>query len=155
MDDLRTANNEKVKIPLFIQKRQYQLRSYVLETIFPEVERTRKIASMKSNERKIFLTKMNSIVDECTCVCYIFSLKQFFREGTDAAIKAVDTFKEFNVDGFNIGNKRFEGRNNNVMEGQTLYEELLNNIKNAELKNLIERCEHYYEITERYKNVSI
>ncbi len=82
-----------MNVPIYIQRRQYQLRNYVLESLFPESDRNNRIKRMEKSARKDYVNKMNEIVNECTFVCYIFSLKQFFIEGSNAAKNAVDTLK--------------------------------------------------------------
>jgi len=151
----RFAPRKRINVPIYIQRRQYQLRNYVLESLFPESDRNNRIKRMEKSARKDYVNKMNEIVNECTFVCYIFFLKQFFIEGSNAAKNAVDTFKEFNVDGFNIGNKKFEGRNEAVLEGDNLYQELLNNITNEKLKSFIMKTAFFSEIINEYKNVPI
>ena len=47
-------------------------------------------------------------------------LDAFFRDGTTAAIKAVDVLKGMDVSGFSIGSSTFRGRNNEVMRGDRL-----------------------------------
>ena len=54
----------------------------------------------------------------------------------------------------NIGKKEYFERNDNVLEGDRLYDFLLDSIQSHELKKLISNSNYYSEIIDRYKNVS-
>jgi len=77
-----------------------------------------------------------------------------FLEGTKAASEAVDIFKKLGVPKMNIGKKEYFERNDNVLEGDRLYDFLLDSIQSHELKKLISNSNYYSEIIDRYKNVS-
>jgi hypothetical protein len=144
-----------MKIPIYIQRRQFSLRTYVYDSLFPS-DKTKVLFNKKTAEEKASIKKkMKNIVDECSYLCFIFSIKQLFMEGTKAAENAVDTFKELGIKEFSIGKKLFRGRNKNVLEGKMLYEKMVFSIKDPNLKKIIEQTNNFYEIINRYKDVSI
>jgi len=51
---------------------------------------------------------------------FVRVLDEFLRDGTDAAVAAVDTLSELGVEGFVIGRERFSGRNDAVTRGELL-----------------------------------
>jgi hypothetical protein len=65
-----------------------------------------------SNVKKIQLSAFLKLLDE------------FLRDGTEAAIHAVDAFASLDISGFRIGAQEFEGRNQSVMRGAKLSEAL-------------------------------
>jgi hypothetical protein len=126
----------------------------VNEKLFPNSELQILFKKKEKQEIKSIVKKVNDIVNECTFACTIFSFKQTFLEGTKAASEAVDTFKKLGIQKFNIGKKEYYERNDNVLEGDCLYYLLLESIQDQELKKIIKDARHFYEIIERYKNVS-
>jgi hypothetical protein len=144
-----------MSIPLFLRRRQISLRKYVNEKLFPNSEIRMLFKDKNKQEIKIIVNKVNDIVNECTFACTIFSFKQTFLEGTKAASEAVDTFKKLGIPKMNIGKKEYFERNENVLEGKSLYNILLSSIENKELKNLINNSKYFSDIISRYKNVPI
>ena len=71
-------------------------------------------------------------------VASLKSLDEFLRDGTEAAILSVDAFAELGVAGFRIGTEHFEGRNEAVMRGATLSQNLRRSIEDPELLGFIE-----------------
>ena len=51
---------------------------------------------------------------------FVRVLDEFLRDGTAAAVAAVDTLNELGVQGFTVGRERFAGRNDAVMRGERL-----------------------------------
>ena len=76
-------------------------------------------------------------VQTIQAVAFIFSVDQFFRDGTRAAAKAVDEFSSLDVTGFRIGNTTFSGRNENVMLGENLSTLLKNQLGNPRLVRIL------------------
>jgi uncharacterized protein YutD len=142
-------------IPLFLRRRQISLRKYVNEKLFPDSEIRMLFKDKNKQEIKKIVNKVNDIVNECTFACTVFSFKQMFLEGTKAASEAVDTFKKLGIQKISIGKKEYYERNENVLEGDHLYNILLSSIENKELKNLIDNSRYFSDILDRYKNVSI
>jgi hypothetical protein len=70
----------------------------------------------------------------------IFALQEFFREGSSAAIRAVDEFKTLGVPGFKVGSSLFEGRNENVMRGYELAEALRRAVGDPEVLSAIDHA---------------
>src|SRR6478672_7951226 len=103
--------------PKFISQRFAAINSYAWNSFFPDNALNKELRKIESEaEQKKELSRLKKIVNEASIVILIFLLRKFFVEGTEAAIKAVDTFKELGVEeGFQIGSKHFEGRNENVM----------------------------------------
>jgi hypothetical protein len=97
------------------------------------------------------LARVKGIVNEASLVVFIFLLRRFFSDGTNAAIQAVDTFKELGIKSFQIGSKEFSGRNKNVMKGEKLAEKLLKTITDEDLKLLIMESKNVTQIINRYK----
>lgn len=140
--------------PKYISQRFYAISSYVWKSLFPENtlnERLRKIDTEKARAEE--LKRLKEIADEASLVVLILLLRKFFSEGSNAAIQAVDLFKELGVEGFQIGSKYFSGRNENVMEGELLAEGLMDTIKSPELKILILQSEYPFQILNRYKDL--
>jgi len=144
-----------MRLPLFIQRRLYPFRNYVSDKLYPAAYIKQITKNKKPDERKIILKNINLIITECSYACFIFSLKQFFEEGTRAAAEAVDVFTGLGIDSFYIGKKDYSKNNINVNEGKELYEIMMNAISSIQLKNLILNSKYYSEIIDRYKDVSI
>ena len=53
-------------------------------------------------------------------LAFLKMLQDFFREGSQAAMRAVDAFAELGVKSFQIGSEAFEGRNSSVTRGDRL-----------------------------------
>jgi len=51
---------------------------------------------------------------------FVRVLDEFLRDGTAAAVAAVDTLSDLGVQGFTVGRERFAGRNDAVMRGERL-----------------------------------
>jgi hypothetical protein len=56
------------------------------------------------------------------------------------------------VDKFSVGKKEFSENNDNVLEGEKLYEIMLNSINNENLKKMITESNYYSQIIDRYKD---
>ena len=69
----------------------------------------------------------------------IFALQEFFREGSRAAVRAVDEFQALGVPGFKVGSSLFEGRNENVVRGDKLAEALREAVSDPEILSAIDR----------------
>ena len=65
---------------------------------------------------------------------------EFFREGSRAAVAAVDEFHNLGVPGFQVGSSVFEGRNENVVRGDRLAETLRSAVADPELLSAINRA---------------
>jgi hypothetical protein len=100
-------------LPSNLQRRFWSLAQYVRivieenEDSLPNYEKTRKDA-----------------LDEITTVVFVVILSRFLHDGTEAAKRAVDAFKEVGLDSFFIGSAEFSGRNENVMLGEVLAKKL-------------------------------
>jgi hypothetical protein len=141
-----------MSLPLFIQRRLYPFKNYVYDTLFPDAYKGAILKGKTNEEKKLIISRMNDIVNECSYACFIFSLKQLFEEGTKSASEAVTIFKDMGVDKFFIGKKEFSENNDNVLEGKKLYEIMLNSINNKILKQIITESNYYSQIIDRYKN---
>ena len=141
--------------PKFISQRFAAINAYVWNSFFPDNALNKELRKIEAEaEQKKELSRLKKIVNEASIVILIFLLRKFFIEGTEAAIKAVDTFKELGVDeGFQIGSKHFEGRNENVMQGYKLAEALMANIEDSELLDLINNAKYTTQIIERYRKI--
>lgn len=144
-----------MKLPIFIQRRLYSFRNYVTEKLFPNAQVGYLLRNKNPQEKKEILKKKNMIINECSYACFIFSLKQFFEEGTRSAEEAVKIYGELGIDKFYIGKKEYYENNANVNEGKLLYETMINSISDTNLKKIIETSSYYSQIIDRYKNVPI
>jgi len=142
-----------MNIPLFLRRRQISLRKYVNDKLFPDSELKLLFGKKNKQEIKDIVKKVNDIVNECTFACTVFSFKQTFLEGSKAAKDSVDTFKNLGILKISIGRKEYFERNENVLEGDRLYDFLLRSIESQELRSIISNSSYFSEIIERYKNV--
>jgi hypothetical protein len=69
----------------------------------------------------------------------IFALQEFFREGSRAAVLAVDEFQALGVPGFKVGSSLFEGKNENVLRGYELADALRKAVSDPEILSAIDR----------------
>lgn len=140
--------------PKYISQRFSAINSYVWQSFFPDNLLNERLRRYETEElSKSELNRLKDIANEASLVIFIFLLKRFFAEGTNAAIQAVDTFNELGVNGFQIGSKFFSGRNENVMEGQLLADTLMNTITNQELITLINDSQYVSQIVNRYRDI--
>lgn len=141
--------------PKFISQRFAAINAYAWSSFFPDNTLNKELRKIESEaKQKKELAKIKRIVNEASIVILIFLLRKFFIEGTEAAIKAVDTFKELGIEeGFQIGSKHFEGRNENVMQGYKLAEALMANIEDPELIDLINNSKYATQIIDRYRKI--
>ncbi len=140
--------------PIYIVTRFYTINNYVWKAFFPENELNERLRKLDNKElSKKELSRLKDIVSEASLVVFIFLLKRFFTEGSNAAKKAVDIFSELGIEGFHIGSKYFSERNENVIEGDELAEALISTIDDKELLNLINNSTQVYQIIDRYKQV--
>ena len=140
--------------PRYIVTRFYTINNYVWKAFFPENELNDRLRKLKNKElSRKELSRLKDIVSEATLVVFIFLLKRFFTEGSNAAKKAVDVFSELGIDGFQIGSKYFSERNENVIEGDTLADALIATIDDQELLDLINNSNQVYQIIDRYKRI--
>lgn len=144
-----------MNIPMYIQRRMYSFNKYVYDSLFPEGTKALLFKSKSKEEINVLAKKMIDISKECGYVYFVFSLKQLFLEGTKAASVAVDTLQELGITEFSIGKKEFKERNDNVLEGQHLYEIMIETISNADLQEFIKSSHYYSEIIDRYRNVPV
>jgi hypothetical protein len=140
--------------PKYISQRFSAINNYVWQSFFPDNSLNERLRRYETEElSKLELNRLKDIANEASLVIFIFLLKRFFAEGTNAAIQAVDTFNELGVNGFQIGSKFFSGRNENVMEGQLLADTLMNTITNQELITLINDSQYVSQIVTRYRDI--
>lgn len=71
---------------------------------------------------------------------FIFALQEFFREGSRAAVLAVEEFQALGVTGFKVGASLFEGRNENVVRGYELAEALREAVGDPEVLSAIDHA---------------
>jgi hypothetical protein len=142
------------KAPRYIVTRFYAINNYVWKVFFPENELNEHLRKLNNKElSRKELSRLKDIVSEASLVVFIFLLKRFFTEGSNAAKKAVDVFSELGIEGFQIGSKYFSERNANVIEGDRLADALISTIDEPELLNLINNSIQVYQIIDRYKKI--
>jgi len=138
--------------PKFISQRFAAINSYVWNAFYPGSSLNKSLRKLETQKlRDNELRRVKQIVNEASIAVLIFYLKKFFNDGTEAAEKAVDTFSELGVEGFQIGSKYFSERNENVLAGQKLAEALMNNIEDKELLDLINNSKYANQIIESYR----
>lgn len=140
--------------PRYIVTRFYTINNYVWKAFFPENELNKRLRKLDNKDlSRKELSRLKDIVSEASLVIFIFLLKRFFTEGSNAAKKAVDIFGELGIDGFQIGSKYFRERNENVIEGDKLADALLATIDDKDLLVLINNSNHVYQIVDRYRKL--
>lgn len=138
--------------PKYISHRFSTVNSYTWSYFFPENTLNERLNRFpKGKESGAELARIKDIVNEASIVIFIFLIKRFFIDGTNAAKQAVDTFKDLGIESFQIGSKKFADRNKNVMKGQELANQLMNSITSEDLKSLINESQYVTQIIERYK----
>ena len=130
----------------------YSFRNYVIDNLYPDGYVRQLMKNKNKDERKIIRKKINSIISECSYACFVFSLKQFFEEGTRAAKEAVRVLNGLGIEKIYIGKKEYSKDNQNVNEGKILYEIMINTISDKQLKELIIKANYFSDIIKRYKN---
>lgn len=132
--------------------RYNSLNRYVQESFLTpdKIEQIRQRFKTK-DEKRTEIRRIKGIASEASLVAFIFIVRKMFTEGSKAAKNAVDTFKELNVDGFRIGSKLFQNRNENVTQGDELAENLLNSISDEKVKALIIKSQYLSEILREYE----
>ena len=83
----------------------------------------------------------------------MFLINKFFIDGANAAKQAVDTFKELDVEGFFIGRSYFSERNEKVVQGDKISEQLLASIEDVRAKKMITESKYISEIIREYKKL--
>lgn len=140
--------------PKYISTRFNSINNYTWKAFFPDNELNRRLKKINDKQlSKQELSRLKNIVSEASLVIFIFLLKRFFTEGSNAAKEAVDTFKLLGVEGFQIGSKYFSERNENVIEGENLANALISVIHDPKLLDLINNSSHVYQIIEEYKKI--
>lgn len=76
-------------------------------------------------------------VRQIQTIVFIKTLDEFLREGSNAAIRAVDLFRDLGVDGFRLGTQDFVGRNEAVMRGSVLADRLRLAVADEPLRRFI------------------
>lgn len=140
--------------PKFITTRFNSVNKYVWQTLFPEQTVKEQIIKFKTKaDRKKEINRLKGISEEASTVVFLFLLNKFFTEGAKAARQAVDTFKELGVDGFFIGGNYFSERNEKVIQGDKISENLLASIKDEKAKELVTNSNYVSEILEKYRSL--
>lgn len=140
--------------PKFITTRFNSVNKYVWQTLFPEQTVKEQIIKFKTKaDRKKEINRLKGISEEASTVVFLFLLNKFFTEGAKAARQAVDTFKELGVDGFFIGGNYFSERNEKVIQGDKISENLLASIKDEKAKKLVTNSNYVSEILDKYRSL--
>ncbi|NOU47529.1 MAG: hypothetical protein HOO86_10765 [Bacteroidales bacterium] len=138
--------------PKFITTRFNSVHKYVWQTLFSEQIIKEKLIKKKTKaERRKEIARLKSISEEASTLVFLFLLNKFFLEGAKAAKQAVDTFKDLNVEGFYIGGNYFSERNDKVIQGDEISQQLLDTIQDEKAKNLVTHSNYVYEILNEYK----
>jgi hypothetical protein len=90
-------------------------------------------------EEELNRTLTRESIQAIQLMALIGALDQFFRDGTSAAIAAVDAFADLGTRGFRIGSQAFSARNENVMRGLNLSDNLREAIQDERLLRLLSR----------------
>lgn len=139
--------------PRYITLRYGALNSYVWESLFPEDYRNRIFSDVRDPVARDFkFQRMKSLADEASLLVFIYVTKKVFEEGARAAKNAVDIFKELDIDEFYLGRSKFSGRNENVVLGDNLANELFA-LLSQDAKKLISEAHFISNIIDKYKEV--
>jgi hypothetical protein len=139
--------------PKFLMARFFSINKFVWDNLVSDQLRQDLIGRKKKSERRQEFARLKSISNEASMLVYIFLLNKFFKQGSEAAKTAVDTFKELNVDGFYIGSNYFSGRNDKVLQGEKIANLLLESITDEKAKELITKADHISDILEKYSTI--
>lgn len=140
--------------PKFITNRFNSIHKYVSETLLPERTKRERLRRKRSKSEKIEeLSRLKSIIDEASTIVFLFLINKFFIDGANAAKQAVDTFKELDVEGFFIGRSYFSERNEKVVQGDKISEQLLASIEDVRAKKMITESKYISEIIREYKKL--
>jgi len=138
--------------PKFISQRFATVKGYVWFAFFPENSLNKYLKKIEGDKnRKKELKRLQDIIDEASTIILIFLLKRFFEDGTERAKAAVDTLKDLEIPGFQIGSRFFSERNDNVMQGKRLAKALMQTVENEELVALINNSKTIQPIMNRYR----
>lgn len=141
--------------PRYLTIRYGSLNSYVWEHLFPQDYKNRILGKIKNKEeKKEKIIKMKELVDEATVLVFIFVTRQIFTEGSRAAKETVDILKELGVNEFYLGSKKFTKRNENVILGDNLAQELLLSLDDKTQKLILE-AKYPYQIINEYKKFKL
>lgn len=140
--------------PKFITNRFSSINKYVWQTMFPEQTIKERLIRYETKvERRKEIARLKSISEEASTLVFLFLLNKLFLEGAKAAKQAVDTFKGLNVDGFYIGGNYFSGRNDKVIQGDKISEQLIATIQDEKARNLVTQSKYIYEILDEYRKL--
>jgi len=140
--------------PQFITARFNSVHKYVWQTLITEQIIKEKLIKKKTKaERRKEIARLKSISEEASTLIFLFLLNKFFLEGAKAAKQAVDTFKDLKVEGFYIGGNYFSERNDKVIQGDKISQQLLNTIHDEKARNLVTHSNYVYEILNEYKKL--
>lgn len=140
--------------PKFITNRFSSINKYVWQTMFPEQTIKERLIKYETKvERRKEIARLKSISEEASTLVFLFLLNKLFLEGAKAAKQAVDTFKGLNVDGFYIGGNYFSGRNEKVIQGDKISEQLIAAIQDEKARNLVTQSKYIYEILDEYRKL--
>jgi hypothetical protein len=138
--------------PKFITNRFSSINKYVWQTLCSEQTIKEKLIKFETKaERRNEIARLKTISNEASTLVFLFLLNKLFLEGAKAAKQAVDTFKDLNVDGFYIGHNYFTERNDNVVQGDKISEQLIATIQNEKARKLVTQSKYVYEILDEYR----
>jgi len=108
-------------MPYRLRSRFESLSTYVNACIEQAIEELRRSRAPGAS-RRVLSDEQRQVIQ---VTVFIIAVARFFRDGTRAAGMATAEFEELGSPGFAVGRTVFEGRNDNVMMGETLAQELL------------------------------
>ncbi|MBK7143608.1 MAG: hypothetical protein IPH75_16215 [bacterium] len=138
-------------MPRFARLHFAQLRAHVRAELFPHgylpaTDRAR-LSQLEQVER---MERARSLVNEATVVAFVFVISRFLSRGTDMAKATVDLLRESGIPRFTIGSVEYAERNENVMMGQVLAEQLIQSLP-TELRAFLVGKKYLYEVLMPYK----
>jgi hypothetical protein len=138
--------------PRFISSKFGYTRSYVWERLFPDDYRKRALQGIRDKEmRKEKMKNMRRLSDEAALLVFIFDVHNYLEEGTRDAELSVDTLKSLGVNGYKIGSSLFSERNENVMMGQTLADEMIRQLGGEEFASTLKQYKDHHDIISEYE----
>ncbi len=122
-------------LPYRLRSRFNSLGSYVQGCIDETINDMRRGQARNVNR---VLTLSSEDRQTIQLIGFVVFIGRFFKDGTRAASLATDAFASLGTPGFQIGRTEFEGRNVNVMRGQSLHNALIQAVNNPEISQWVD-----------------
>ena|SRR2546421_4776509 len=108
-DNIPSISDIVNQLPSKLQHRFISLGSYVQAIIAEEADKHNKTIRLRPEDKQVI-----------QLAAFIYSLDSFLRAGSRAAKDASETFRDFGMTGFQVGNTQFTPSNSNTRRGESL-----------------------------------